>query len=160
NAVMSGVATGEFAKRIVGGELIRAENGTLVVRAASAKDNLQPISLTTDAIIASSVRNKLGTQPRLKAGGFEVTSTNGVASIAVFKTLSRAYHLKFASTTVHGANGVEVCSNISCAASLCSSHLRRLRQSSSVIFQCFSGSASRCLKRSSCSSLEMCRYSF
>ena len=81
NAVMSGVTNGEFAKRIVGGELIRAENGTLVVRAVSAKDNLQPISLTTDAIIASSVRNKLGTQPRLKADGFEVTSTNGVVSI-------------------------------------------------------------------------------
>lgn len=81
NAVMSGVTAGEFAKRIVGGELIRAENGTLVVRATSAKENLQPIGLTTDAIITSSVLNKLGTQARLKADGFEVTSTNGVVSI-------------------------------------------------------------------------------
>jgi hypothetical protein len=80
NAVMSGVTTGEFAKRIVGGELIRAENGALVVRATAAKDN-QPIGLTTDAIITSSVLNKLGTQPRLKADGFEVSSTNGVVSI-------------------------------------------------------------------------------
>jgi hypothetical protein len=80
NAVMSGVTTGEFAKRIVGGELIRAENGALVVRATAAKDN-QPIGLTTDAIITSSVLNKLGTQPRLKADGFEVGSTNGVVSI-------------------------------------------------------------------------------
>lgn len=81
NAVMSGVTTGEFAKRIVGGELIRAENGTLVVRATSAKDSHQPIGLATDAIITSSVLNKLGTQARLKADGFEVTSTNGVVSI-------------------------------------------------------------------------------
>jgi hypothetical protein len=81
NAVMSGVTTGEFAKRIVGGELIRAENGTLVVRAASAKDSHQPIGLATDAIITSSVLNRLGTQPRLKADGFEVTSTDGVVSI-------------------------------------------------------------------------------
>jgi hypothetical protein len=80
NAVMSGVTTSEFAKRIVGGELIRAENGALVVRATAAKDN-QPIGLTTDAIITSSVLNKLGTQPRLKADGFEVSSTNGVVSI-------------------------------------------------------------------------------
>jgi osmotically-inducible protein OsmY len=81
NAVMSGVATGEFAKRIVGGELMRAENGTLVIRATSAKDNLQPVGLTTDAIITSSVLNKLGTHPHLKADGFEVSSTNGVVAI-------------------------------------------------------------------------------
>ena len=81
NAVMSGVTASEFAKRIVGGELIRAENGTLVVRAAAAKDNLQPVGLTTDAIITSSVLNKMGSQPRLKARGFEVSSTNGVVSI-------------------------------------------------------------------------------
>jgi len=81
NAVMSGVTASQFAKRIVGGELIRAENGTLVVRATAAKDNLQPVGLTTDAIITSSVLNKMGSQPRLKAGGFEVSSTNGVVSI-------------------------------------------------------------------------------
>jgi acyl-coenzyme A thioesterase PaaI-like protein len=81
NAVVTGVTGIEFAKRIVGGELIRAENGTLVVRATTAKDDLQPIGLTTDAIITASVLNKLGTQPRLKAHGFEVTSTNGVVSI-------------------------------------------------------------------------------
>jgi hypothetical protein len=81
NAVASGVTASEFARRIVGGELIRAENGTLVVRAAAAKDNLQPIGLTTDAIITSSVLSKLGTQPHLKADGFEVSSTNGVVSI-------------------------------------------------------------------------------
>src|SRR5258708_35747764 len=81
NAVMSGVTTGEFAKRIVGGELIRAENGTLVVRAASAKDSHQPIGLATDAIITSSVLNRLGTQPRLKADGFQETSTGAAASI-------------------------------------------------------------------------------
>lgn len=80
-AAASGVTASEFAKRIVGGELIRAENGTLVVRATAANDNLQPIGLTTDAIITSSVLNKLGTQPRLKAHGFEVSSTNGVVSI-------------------------------------------------------------------------------
>jgi osmotically-inducible protein OsmY len=81
NAVMSGVTASEFAKRIVGGDLIRAENGTLVVRARSARDNPQPIGLTTDAIITSSIMNRLGTQPRLKADGFDVTSTNGVVSI-------------------------------------------------------------------------------
>jgi osmotically-inducible protein OsmY len=80
NAVMSGATTSEFAKRIVGGELIRAENGTLVVRATATKDN-QPVGLTTDAIITSSVLNKIGSQPRLKASGFEVSSTNGVVSI-------------------------------------------------------------------------------
>jgi osmotically-inducible protein OsmY len=78
---MSGVATGEFAKRIVGGELMRAENGTLVIRATAAKGDLQPVGLTTDAIITSSMLNKLGTHPRLKADGFEVSSTNGVVSI-------------------------------------------------------------------------------
>jgi len=73
NAVMSGASTSEFAKR--------AENGTLVVRATATKDNLQPVGLTTDAIITSSVLNKIGSQPRLKASGFEVSSTNGVVSI-------------------------------------------------------------------------------
>ncbi len=67
NAVMSGATASEFAKRIVGGELIRAENGTLVVRATATRD--------------SSVLNKIGSQPRLKASGFEVSSTNGVVSI-------------------------------------------------------------------------------
>ncbi|HEX3445820.1 MAG TPA: hypothetical protein VHS80_13975 [Chthoniobacterales bacterium] len=81
NAVMSGVATGEFAKRIVGGELMRAENGTLAIRATAAKGDLQPVGLTTDAIITSSMLNKLGTHPHLKADGFEVSSTNGVVSI-------------------------------------------------------------------------------
>jgi osmotically-inducible protein OsmY len=81
NAVMSGATASEFAKRIVGGELIQAENGTLVVRATATKDNLQPVGLTTDAIITSSVLNKIGSQPHLKAGGFEVSSTNGVVSI-------------------------------------------------------------------------------
>jgi hypothetical protein len=81
NAVMSGATASEFAKRIVGGELIRAENGTLVVRATATKDNLQPVGLTTDAIITSSVLNKIGSQPHLKAGGFEVSSSNGVVSI-------------------------------------------------------------------------------
>jgi osmotically-inducible protein OsmY len=75
------VSSSEFAKRIVGGELLRADSGTLVVQATSARDNLQPIGLTTDAIITSTVLNKLGTQPRLKASGFEVSSTNGVVSI-------------------------------------------------------------------------------
>ncbi|HZC35320.1 MAG TPA: hypothetical protein VE242_06885, partial [Chthoniobacterales bacterium] len=70
-AVVTGVSPSEFAKRIVGGELIRAENGTLVVRAAAAKDNLQPIGLTTDAIITSSILNKLGAEPRLRAHGFD-----------------------------------------------------------------------------------------
>jgi osmotically-inducible protein OsmY len=65
----------------VGGELIRAENDTLVVQAAGTKGNLQPIGLTTDAIITASVLNKLGTQARLKADGFEVSSTNGVVAI-------------------------------------------------------------------------------
>src|SRR5260370_1096856 len=63
--------------------------------------------------------------------------------MAVFKNFRRAYHLKFASTTVQKANSVHVRSNMSSAASLCSSHFRRLRQSSSVIFQCLRGSASR-----------------
>jgi hypothetical protein len=81
NAVVSRVTASELGKRIVGGELIRAEGGTLVVRAAVAKDNVQPVGLTTDAIITSSVLNKLGSQPRLKATGFEVSSTNGVVSI-------------------------------------------------------------------------------
>ena len=81
SAVMSGPTASEFAKRIVEGQLIRAENGTLVVRATATKDNLQPVGLTTDAIITSSVLNKIGNQPRLKASGFEVSSTNGVVSI-------------------------------------------------------------------------------
>jgi len=81
STVAGGVTTGEFAKRIVGGELIRAESGTLVIRAAAARGNLQPIGLTTDAIITSSLLNKLGSQPRLKADGFEVSTSNGVVSI-------------------------------------------------------------------------------
>jgi hypothetical protein len=81
NAVAGGITSNDFARRIVGGELIQSENGTLVVQANGAKGNLQPVGLTTDAIITSSVLNKLGTQPQLKAGGFEVSSTNGVVSI-------------------------------------------------------------------------------
>jgi hypothetical protein len=81
SAIGHGVTASEFARRLVGGELIRAENDTLVVQAAGTKGNLQPIGLTTDAIITASVLNKLGTQARLKADGFEVSSTNGVVAI-------------------------------------------------------------------------------
>jgi osmotically-inducible protein OsmY len=81
STVAGGITAGEFARRIVGGELIRAESGILVIRASGAKDSLQPIGLTTDAIITSSLLSKLGSQPRLKADGFEVTTSNGVVSI-------------------------------------------------------------------------------
>ena len=61
--------------------------------------------------------------------------------------LSVTRPLEEAAMTVQGECSVEVRSNISSAALLCSSHLRRLRQSSSVIFQCLYGSPSRLLKR-------------
>ena len=82
---------------------------------------------------------------------------SSIRSTTAFTTFTRANHLKFAATTCHGAHAVEVFSNIASAAALCWSHLRRLRQSSSLIFQCLYGSPSRRLKRSNCSSFVMCR---
>jgi hypothetical protein len=81
SAFGNGVTASEFGRRIVGGHLLRAENGTLVVQAAGTKGDLQPIGLATDAIITASVLSKLGTQTHFKADGFEVSSTNGVVSI-------------------------------------------------------------------------------
>jgi hypothetical protein len=70
-----------FYERIVGGQVVEASNDQIVVEAKAAKPNSDPVALTNDAIIATSVRARIAQEPKLKADDFQVTSHNGIVSI-------------------------------------------------------------------------------
>ena len=77
-------------------------------------------------------------------------------STTMRRALIRAYFLSLDSRMYQGAKVVLVFWSFSLTASSYWSHFSRLRQSSSVIFHCFSGVFWRSVNRSSCVWLSIC----
>jgi len=71
----------DFSRRLQGGILLRFESGLIVVKPTDLPASLQPTSLTTDAIITSSVKSKIADQSQLRTRNFEVRTDNGVVTI-------------------------------------------------------------------------------
>ena len=65
----------------MGGRLVEADGDEIVVQAKDSKPNSDPVALTNDAIIASSIRARIASQVRLRSNDFEITSNDGVVSI-------------------------------------------------------------------------------
>ncbi len=82
--------------------------------------------------------------------------TFSISSITIRSALILAYFLSLDSSTCHGAYVVLVFFIISLTAVSYKSHLSRFRQSSSVIFHCFSGVFWRSVNRASWTSLSIC----
>jgi hypothetical protein len=76
-----GVSLANFYERIVGGQVVEASSDQIVVEAKSAKPNPDPVALTNDAIITTSVRARIAGEPKLKNSDFQVTSSDGIVSI-------------------------------------------------------------------------------
>jgi hypothetical protein len=76
-----GLSLANFYERIVGGQVVEASNDQIVVEAKSAKPNSDPVALTNDAIITTSVRARIAGQAKLKKDDFQVTSNDGIVSI-------------------------------------------------------------------------------
>jgi len=76
-----GLSLANFYQRIVGGQVIEATNDQIVVEAKSPKSNSDPVALTNDAIIATSVRARIARNPRLKNNDFQISSNDGIVSI-------------------------------------------------------------------------------
>jgi hypothetical protein len=76
-----GLSLANFYQRIVGGQVVEASNDQIVVEAQAGKPNPDPVALTNDAIIATSVRAKIAGNPKLKNRDFQVTSNDGIVSI-------------------------------------------------------------------------------
>src|SRR6201987_6400673 len=76
-----GLSLANFYQRIVGGQVVEASNDQIVVEAKAGKLNSDPVALTNDAIIATSVRAKIAGNPKLKNRDFQVTSNDGIVSI-------------------------------------------------------------------------------
>ena len=76
-----GLSLANFYQRIVGGQVVEASNDQIVVEAKAAKPNSDPVALTNDAIIATSVRARIARNPKLKDTDFQITSNDGIVSI-------------------------------------------------------------------------------
>ena len=76
-----GLSLANFYQRIVGGQVVEASNDQIVVEAKADKPNSDPVALTNDAIIATSVRAKIAGESKLKNRNFQVTSNDGIVSI-------------------------------------------------------------------------------
>src|ERR1700757_1006770 len=76
-----GLSLANFYQRVVGGPVVEASNDQIVVEAKAGKLNSDPVALTNDAIIATSVRAKIAGNPKLKNRDFQVTSNDGIVSI-------------------------------------------------------------------------------
>jgi len=81
DTVLHGVTLANFSQRIVGGHVVEAGNDQIVVEAKAAKPNADPVALTNDAIITTSVRARIAREAKLRSTDFEVTSSDGVVSI-------------------------------------------------------------------------------
>ena len=78
---LHGLSLANFYERIIGGQVVEASKDQIVVEAKAAKPNSDPVALTNDAIIATSVRARIARDPKLKNRDFEVTSNDGIVSI-------------------------------------------------------------------------------
>ena len=76
-----GISLANFYQRIIGGNVVEASNDQIVVEAKVAKPNSDPVALTNDAIIATSVRARIAGDPKLRNRDFQVTSSDGIVSI-------------------------------------------------------------------------------
>jgi hypothetical protein len=76
-----GLSLANFYQRIIGGQVVEASNDQIVVEAKADKPNSDPVALTNDAIIATSVRAKIAGESKLKNRNFQVTSNDGIVSI-------------------------------------------------------------------------------
>jgi hypothetical protein len=76
-----GLSLANFYERIIGGQVVEASNDQIVVDAKANKPNSDPVALTNDAIIATSVRAKIAGESKLKNRDFQVTSNDGIVSI-------------------------------------------------------------------------------
>ena len=76
-----GLSLANFYQRIIGGNVVEASNDQIVVEAKAAKPNSDPVALTNDAIIATSVRARVAGEPKLRNRDFQVTSSDGIVSI-------------------------------------------------------------------------------
>ena len=81
NTAFHGLSLANFYQRIVGGQVVEASNDQIVVEAKADKPNSDPVALTNDAIIATSVRAKIARESKLKDRDFQVTSSDGIVSI-------------------------------------------------------------------------------
>ena len=81
DASFHGLSLANFYERIIGGQVVEASNDQIVVEAKAAKPNSDPVALTNDAIIATSVRARIARDPKLKNRDFQVTSNDGIVSI-------------------------------------------------------------------------------
>jgi hypothetical protein len=76
-----GLSLANFYQRIIGGQVVEASNDQIVVEAKATKPNSDPVALTNDAIIATSVRARIARNPKLKDTDFQITSNDGILSI-------------------------------------------------------------------------------
>jgi hypothetical protein len=76
-----GLSLANFSERIVGGQVVEAGNAQIVVEAKASKTSSDPVALTNDAIITTSVRARIAHESKLRRNNFEVTSNDGVVSI-------------------------------------------------------------------------------
>ncbi|MBV9875332.1 MAG: BON domain-containing protein [Verrucomicrobia bacterium] len=80
-AAFRGLSLANFYDRVIGGQVIEASNDQIVVEAKAGKPSSDPVALTNDAIIATSVRAKVARDSKLKNRDFQVTSNDGIVSI-------------------------------------------------------------------------------
>jgi hypothetical protein len=76
-----GLSLANFYQRIVGGQVVEASNDQIVVEAKATKPNSDPVALTNDAIISTSVRARIARDSNLRDTDFQVTSHDGIVSI-------------------------------------------------------------------------------
>jgi BON domain len=81
NTAFHGLSLANFYQRIIGGNVVEASNDQIVVEAKADKPNSDPVALTNDAIIATSVRARIAGDPKLRNRDFQVTSSDGIVSI-------------------------------------------------------------------------------
>jgi len=78
---LRGLSLANFYERIVGGQVVEATKDQIVVEAQASKPGSDPVALTNDAIITTSVRARIAREPKLRNKDFQVTSNDGVVSI-------------------------------------------------------------------------------
>ena len=76
-----GLSLANFYERIVGGQVVEATKDQIVVEAKASKTDPDPVALTNDAIITTSVRARIAREAKLRNKDFQVTSNDGIVSI-------------------------------------------------------------------------------
>ena len=76
-----GLSLANFYERIVGGQVLEATKDQIVVEAKASRPASDPVALTNDAIITTSVRARIAGNEKLRNKDFQVTSTDGIVSI-------------------------------------------------------------------------------